>query len=96
LTYDVTPVKSAVEVLRAGRQVRGELSRVTCPTLVVHGALDQVCPVTNATRFAKALGTSDVAVAVMAHSGHIVSADCDRAEVARLSEEFVRRVIPEM
>jgi pimeloyl-ACP methyl ester carboxylesterase len=92
MTYDVTPVRSAVEVLRAGRLVRAELSRVTCPTLVIHGALDQVCPVSNAARFAKALGTSDVEVAVMPNSGHIVTADTDRAEVARLAEGFVRRI----
>jgi dipeptidyl aminopeptidase/acylaminoacyl peptidase len=59
---------------------------------VIHGALDQVCPVSNAARFAKALGTSDVEVAVMPNSGHIVTADTDRAEVARLAEGFVRRI----
>ncbi len=96
MTYDVTPVRSAVEVLRAGRQVRAELSRVTCPTLVIHGALDRVCPVGNAARFARALGTTDVKVAILSHSGHIVSADTDRAEVARLTEDFLRRVAPTM
>jgi carboxylesterase len=96
MTYDVTPVRSAVEVLRAGRKVRRLLSRVTCPTLVIHGALDQVCPVRNAYRFAQALGTTDVEVAVMPHSGHIVSADVDRVEVARLAEQFVRRMISRM
>jgi carboxylesterase len=96
LTYDVTPMHGAVEVLRAGRQVRAELSRVTCPTLVIHGAHDQVCPPTNADRFARALGTQDVEVALMPNSGHIVTADADRAEVARLSEAFVRKVIPRL
>ncbi|MET0593745.1 MAG: alpha/beta fold hydrolase [Polyangiaceae bacterium] len=96
LTYDVTPVQSAVEVLRAGRRVRRELGRVTCPTLVVHGALDRVCPVENAERFARALGTRDVEVAVMPHSGHIVSADRDRAEVARLIEQFLEKAAARM
>jgi carboxylesterase len=96
LTYDVTPMRSAIEVLRAGRLVRAELSQVTCPTLVIHGALDQVCPVSNATRFARALGTKDVEVAVLPRSGHIVTADYDRAEVARLTEAFIRRVMPRM
>jgi carboxylesterase len=96
LTYDVTPIHGAVEVLRAGRQVRTELSSVTCPTLVIHGAHDQVCPPTNAGRFARALGTQDVEVAIMPNSGHIVTADADRAEVARLAEAFVRKVIPRL
>jgi carboxylesterase len=94
LTYDVTPIHGAVEVLRAGRRVYAELPRVTCPTLVIHGVLDQVCPPSNARCFARALGTSDVEVALMPNSGHIVSADVDRAEVARLVEAFVRKVIP--
>jgi len=92
LTYDVTPVRSAIEVLRAGRLVRRELAKVKCPTLVVHGKLDRVCPVGNAYRFAAALGTTDVEVAIMPRSGHIVSADADRDEVARRIEAFVRRV----
>jgi carboxylesterase len=96
LTYDVTPIRGAVEVLRAGRQVRAELARVRCPTLVIHGALDQVCPAANAHRFARALGTRDVEVAIMPNSGHIVSADVDRGEVARLTEAFVGRMIPHM
>jgi pimeloyl-ACP methyl ester carboxylesterase len=93
LTYDVTPMKSAVEVLRAGRLVWAELPQVSCPTLVIHGALDQVCPVSNAARFACALGTKDVEVAIMPRSGHIVTADFDHAEVARLIEAFLRRVM---
>jgi carboxylesterase len=95
LTYDVTPMRSAIEVLRAGRLVTAELSRITCPTLVVHGALDQVCPVQNAVHFARALGTDDVAIAIMPRSGHIVSCDADRAEVLRIVEAFVRRVSAE-
>lgn len=94
MTYDVTPIHGAVEVLRAGRRVRAILSRVRCPTLVIHGALDRVCPVGNAARFANALGTRDVDVVIMPRSGHIVSADAGRAEVARLAEEFVRKVVP--
>ena len=96
LTYDVTPVQSAIEVLRAGRLVRRELGRVTCPTLVIHGARDRVCPVENAGHFARALGTRDVEIALMPNSGHIVSADRDRAEVARLIEQFLRNAEPRM
>ena len=92
LTYDVNPVKSAIEVLRAGRIVRSELSRIRCPTLVIHGRLDRVCPVSNAYRFAKSIGTKDVKVAIMPRSGHIVTVDLDRLEVQARIEEFLRRV----
>jgi carboxylesterase len=92
LTYNVNPMRSAVEVLRAARIVRALLPNVRCPTLVIHGRLDRVCPVGNATRFAKSLGTSDVEVAIMPRSAHIVTVDVDRLEVASRVGAFLRRV----
>jgi carboxylesterase len=91
LTYDVNPAKSAVEVLHAGRLVRDELGAVKCPALVIHGRHDQVCPVANAERLARALGTTDVEVAVMPNSGHIVTVDWDRGTVAERIEQFFAR-----
>lgn len=92
LTYALNPMRSAIEVLRGGRVVRVELRRVHCPTLVVHGRLDRVCPVGNAYRFAALLGTRDVRVRIMPGSGHIVTADVDRLEVARAIETFLGRL----
>jgi carboxylesterase len=92
LTYALNPIKSAIEVVRGGRVVRAEIHRVKCPTLVVHGRLDRVCPVENAYRFAHELGTGDVVIRIMPGSGHIVTVDVDRAEVARSLETFLVRV----
>jgi carboxylesterase len=92
LTYALNPIRSAIEVLRAGRVVQGELHRVTCPTLVIHGRLDRVCPVENAYRFAHRLGTGDVTVRIMPGSGHIVTVDVDRAEVGRAVDAFIAKV----
>lgn len=92
VTYDVNPIRGAVEVLRAGRIVRGELGNVTCPTLIIHGALDRVCPPSNAYAFARCLGTSNVEIAIMPRSGHIVSVDYDRQAVAARVAAFLRRV----
>jgi carboxylesterase len=94
VTYDINPIRGAVEVLRAGRIVRAELGNVTCPTLVIHGALDRVCPPSNASAFARHLGTTDVEIAIMPRSGHIVSVDFDRQAVAAHVAAFLRRVRP--
>jgi carboxylesterase len=91
-TYEVNPIRSAIEVLRGGRVVRAELDRVRCPTLVVHGQQDRVCAVDNAWRFAEKLGTGDVEVRIMPHSGHIVTVDADRSQVALVLESFLRRL----
>lgn len=94
VTYDVNPIRGAVEVLRAGRIVRAELGNVICPALVIHGALDRVCPPSNAHAFARCLGTSNVEIAIMPASGHIVSVDYDRQAVAARVAAFLRRVLP--
>src|SRR5690606_37309425 len=64
-TYPSQPVGGAIDVQRAGKRLRAELHRVTCPTLVLHGALDRTCPVSNAWRVAERLGTTDVQVRVL-------------------------------
>jgi dipeptidyl aminopeptidase/acylaminoacyl peptidase len=79
-------------VLRAGRIVRAELGNVRCRTLVMHGHLDRVCPVANAEAFASALGTLDVEVAILPRSGHILSDDVDRSEVANTVDAFLTRI----
>ncbi|HEY3592691.1 MAG TPA: alpha/beta fold hydrolase [Polyangiaceae bacterium] len=90
LTYDVNPIAGAVEVVRAGRIVRSELSKVSCPVLAVHGALDRVCPVQNARELARRVGTRDVEVAIMQRSAHIVTVDYDRDQVAARVSSFLQ------
>jgi carboxylesterase len=92
MTYDANPMKAAVRVLSVARSARAVLSSVRCPTLIVHGALDRVCPPSNARVLAEGLGSLDVETAIMPASGHIVTADFDREEVARRIEGFLRRV----
>jgi carboxylesterase len=92
LTYDVNPIAGAIEVVRAGRLVRAELANVRCPTLVMHGLEDRVCPVANAQRFADGLGTTDVQVVILPRSGHILSVDRDRSQVAACVEAFLGRL----
>jgi carboxylesterase len=93
LTYDAQPVHAAFEVLDAGRLVRAELGRVTCPTLIVHGARDRVCPVSNAHRAAGLVGTSDRRVVILPRSRHIVTRDVDRAELERELTQFFSHFI---
>jgi carboxylesterase len=93
LTYSVQPVKPAISLLRAGQRLFGELSRVRCPILIVHGAHDRLCPVANAWRVAAALGTEDVQVVILPRSHHIVTRDRDAAQLHAELRRFSRRVI---
>ncbi len=92
ISYTADPVHAAIDLERNGRLMRERFSQVRCPTLIIHGALDRVCPVANAWRVAKLLGTSDVRVVILPHSHHIVTRDVERADVARELREFYAKI----
>jgi carboxylesterase len=92
VSYTADPVHAAIDLERSGRRMRERLSQVRCPTLIIHGALDRVCPVANAWRVANLLGTNDVRVVIMPRSHHIVTRDVERAQVARELRDFYRRI----
>lgn len=91
LTYNAQPVRAAVSLLRAGGAFVSELHRVKAPTLILHGALDQVTPVSNAWRVAVRLGTVDKRVVIFPRSRHILTRDVERDAVRAELTQFLRR-----
>jgi carboxylesterase len=89
--YDRHPMRAAMEVFRAGQRLRERLGDVTCPTVVMHGALDRVCSVEGAREVAERLGSRDVRLHVLARSAHVVAVDHDRDEVAEAVLAMLRR-----
>jgi carboxylesterase len=87
--YDRDPLRAALEVYRAGQRVRDRLREIECPTLILHGARDRVCPKTNVALVASALGTRDVRTRIYAKSAHLIAADHDRDDVAGTVTSFV-------
>lgn len=94
VAYDRNPFRAALEVYRAGVQVRSRLGRIECPALILHGAKDRVCPSSNVALVHDALGSRDKRTRIYARSGHLVAADHDRAEVADAVAGFVEAVTP--
>jgi len=92
ISYTADPVRAAIDLERGGREMRARLAQIRCPTLIIHGALDQVCPVANAWRVANLLGTTDVRVVILPRSHHIVTRDVERADVARELRDFFSRI----
>ena len=95
LTYSAQPVRSAIEVLRAGERMRRELGRIRCPVFIGHGLLDRVCPVSNARKVAERLGTTDRTVVVLPRSRHIITRDYDRAVLRDRLKIFIERFAEE-
>jgi carboxylesterase len=96
LTYNAQPIRAAISLLRAGESLSQELQRVKAPTLLLHGALDAVAPVSNAWRVAVRLGTVDKRTVILPRSHHILTRDVERdtvrAELTRFLRETTTRV----
>ena len=91
LTYSAQPVHAAIEVLKGGQLMRRELARVRCPTLILHGGRDRVCPVANARRVAKLLGSQDQRVVIFPESHHILTRDREHPRVRDELKRFFQR-----
>jgi len=92
-SYDCDPLRAALEVYRAGVHVQRRLAQIQCPTLILHGARDRVCPSSNVALAAAGLGTSEVRTRIYAESGHLIAADHDRVEVAATVASFVGSLV---
>src|SRR5512142_375059 len=60
--YERHPIRAAMQVYTAGHALRARLSKVTCPTLALHGERDRVCSVDGSHDLVSLLGTRDVRV----------------------------------
>jgi carboxylesterase len=92
VTYDRHPLRASLEVYLAGPRVRRGAGVIVCPTLVMHGRLDQVCAWTNALWVADHLGTRDVSVRLFEKSGHVLACDVERDDVAGEAVTFLSRL----
>lgn len=92
LTYNAQPVRAAVSLLRAGEALSQELHRVHAPTLIVHGTLDRVAPVTNAYRVAVRLGTVDKRTLILPRSHHVLTRDVEREQLRAELTAFLQRL----
>jgi carboxylesterase len=91
-SYGLQPIHGAIEVVRAGQRTEKLLGTITVPALIAHGRRDLVCPVANAERVARLLGSTDKRVVILPESHHIITRDYDREILRRELTEFVGRV----
>lgn len=93
LTYNAQPVRAAISLLRAGEALAEQLHRVKAPTLLLHGALDAVAPVSNAYRVSVRLGAVEKRTVILERSHHILTRDVERETVrAEISTFLARRM----
>jgi carboxylesterase len=91
-SYPVMPLPAVVELLRLQAAARRTLGQVTQPALLFHGRHDRSVPLANLGLLRARLASRWIEAHVLERSQHVVVLDHDRAEVARLTGDFLERV----
>lgn len=90
--YDPAPVRAMGELIGGIGRVRPRLGDIRVPTLVAHSRADRLVPLSSAKEIASRLG-GPVETLYLDGSGHAITADAKRSEVAEASRSFVRRYL---
>jgi carboxylesterase len=90
--YDPAPVRAVAELIHGIRLVRGRLGDIRCPAFVAHAVSDRLVPVHHARNLAARLG-GPVTTLYLEGSGHAITVDARRRDVADASLEFLRQAI---
>ena len=88
----VYPLKGARELLRLQRQVRGRLSRINQPILIVQGRLDATVDPSAAETVHREVRSAVKELHWLPDSQHCVIIDRERELVNQLTLDFLRRV----
>ena len=92
-SYSRRPTAAILELVRLGKQVRHELAAVVQPLLVLQGGRDSVVDPANADQILALAGSSVRALRRFERSGHGMSVDIDRLEVAEEAGRWLDRYI---
>ncbi len=91
--YSKMPLASIHELVRLQRRVRGELSRVSAPILIAHGALDQTAKPANVREIFDAVSSAEKETLILEASGHVCPVDFDGPALAYATAEFLTRFL---
>jgi carboxylesterase len=90
--YDPAPVRAVAELIHGIRLVRGRLAEIGCPALVAHAVSDRLVPVHYARELAARLG-GPVTTLYLEGTGHAITVDARRRDVAEASVAFLSQTI---
>ena len=92
VAYTAYPLRAASEVDRVLRRMRGSLSHVTVPVLLMHSREDDFAPPSSMPRIHSALASGDKSMVWIDHSNHIITCDSSREQVFSAAAAFVDRI----
>lgn len=92
-SYGRRPTRAIAELARLGSMVGTELAAVFRPILVLQGGRDSVVDPSNADRIIAGVSSEIRAYRLFIRSGHGLSVDVDRQEVAKLGADWLERYV---
>ena len=84
------PVAAAHELLKLSLEVRRQLSRITCPLLIIHSTGDRSIHPDSARRTFARAGSADKQLLTLHESGHGITTDREWEFVAAKTYDFIR------
>jgi carboxylesterase len=90
--YDPAPVRAVAELIHGIGLVRRRLGEIRCPALVAHAVNDRLVPVHYARELAARLG-GPVTTLYLEGTGHAITVDARRHDVAQASLQFLRGAV---
>jgi carboxylesterase len=90
--YDPAPVRAVAELIHGIGLVRRRLGEIRCPALVAHSVTDRLVPVRYAHELAAGLG-GPVTTLFLDGTGHAITVDARRRDVAEATLAFLRKAI---
>ncbi|MGC8524160.1 MAG: alpha/beta hydrolase [Acidibrevibacterium sp.] len=92
LAYKETPVACLREVTVLISMTRGMLSRIVCPSLVIHSREDHVVPPRNAMDIVEMIRADDIRLLWLNNSYHVATLDNDKALILDRVGAFFREM----
>ncbi len=92
LSYNVQPVRAAVELDDLLREMRARLPHIQVPALLIHSRQDGAVPPEHAQQIFDQLQVRDKELLWLENSGHVVTRDAAREQVFHAAAQFISRV----
>ncbi len=90
--YREIPLRALLQLSLLQRRVLARLPYIAQPTLVIHGAKDNTCPLSNASLLASRIGARLVKKIVLESSAHVLTMDAEQDKVAAAVSAFLTGV----
>ncbi|MEG0471437.1 MAG: alpha/beta hydrolase [Solibacillus sp.] len=93
LAYVKTPVRSVSEILTLAEDIRKQLFKITCPTLILVSSEDHVVPPYNSQIIADGILSAEKEICRLENSYHVATLDNDQEYIINQTLAFIKRVL---